>query len=291
MMYSMTGFGRHEFNVGKKLFIADIKSLNGKQFELNVKLPALLRPLEFDIRQLINEKLIRGSIDCTITLKETGEAKPVQINTDLLKAYYHQIKITADELQISSNDILTNLLKLPEVLIPVADNIEETEKQLILSGIQEAISKLTAFRQQEGQTLQNDILQRIENIQQQAKQVKPLAAERKERVRGIILQALEQLKLQNSYDEQRLEQELVYYAEKFDIAEEQTRLAQHCQYFNNHCKIATSEKGKKLGFILQEIGREINTMGSKANHAGIQQAVVTMKEELEKAKEQILNIL
>jgi uncharacterized protein (TIGR00255 family) len=287
----MTGFGRHEFTAGDKLLLVEIKSLNGKQLELNLRLPAILKPYEFEIRNILGNHLLRGSVDCFITLKKTGNAKPVQINTDLLKAYFLQMQTLAAELQINTNDVLPALLKLPEVLVPTADTLSKEEWQQIEAGLLQALSQIKEHRATEGEALWKDLCGRINNIVTYSKPLGEFATQRINKQREIIKEKLAQFVPEAEVDHNRLEQELIYYIEKIDITEEQTRLAQHCKYFFDIEAAKDMGKGKKIGFILQEIGREINTTGSKAYDADIQKIVVQMKDELEKAKEQALNIL
>ena len=288
----MTGFGRAEQNVGDKTFLVDIKSLNGKQFELQLKLPAFLKPFEFDIRKVLSVKLGRGTVDCSITLKQTGSAKPVTINVDLAKAYYQPVAQLAKELNLDASTVLSSLLKLPEVISPTGDTLTEEEWDELKKIIEAAIENLNEHRIDEGQSLQKELLLRIENIRKQQEEVIHLEPLRQQRIREGITRLLEENVGKENYDENRLEQELIYYIEKIDITEEQVRLKNHCQYFTTILKEEEGEeKGKKLSFVLQEIGREINTTGAKAYDASIQKCVVLMKDELEKAKEQILNVL
>ncbi|MEO6914500.1 MAG: YicC/YloC family endoribonuclease [Chitinophagaceae bacterium] len=291
MLKSMTGFGRTEQSLGDKTFLIDIKSLNGKQFELQLKMPAFLRPFEFDIRKVLSEKLGRGTIDCTINLKQTGSSKPVSINTDLLKAYYIPIAKLAEELQLDTSTILGSLLKLPEVIAPTGDTLTDEEWIAFKSILEAAIGELNAHRSNEGMVLQAELLLRIENILKQQAKVTELEPLRQQRIREGLQKILEEQVGKENYDQNRLEQELVYYIEKIDITEEQVRLVNHCEYFRNIIAEEDREKGKKLSFVLQEIGREINTTGAKAYDSTIQKCVVTMKDELEKAKEQVLNVL
>ncbi|MBC8034956.1 MAG: YicC family protein [Chitinophagaceae bacterium] len=291
MLKSMTGFGRAEQNVGDKTFLVDIKSLNGKQFELQLKMPAFLKPYEFEIRKLLSTGLNRGSIDCSINLKQTGSAKPVTINTDLAKAYYEPVAELARMLGLATEGILSTLLKLPEVITPTGDTLTEEEWLEFADIINTAISNLNDHRVDEGKSLENDLLLRINNIEHQQVEVIKLEPLRQIKVRENIVKLLEEHVGKENYDTNKLEQELVYYIEKIDISEEQVRLKNHCEYFRDILREAEEEKGKKLSFILQEIGREINTTGAKAYDASIQKCVVLMKDELEKAKEQILNVL
>lgn len=287
----MTGFGRAEQTVNEKTFLVEIKALNGKQFELQLKLPPLLRPYEFEIRNTLQEQLIRGTIDCMVIIKQNGTSKPVNINTDLIKAYYHQIETLAAELKIDTNSVLSALLRLPEVVTPTNDILSEGDFADFSKVLVEALNNLNQHRTDEGTVLEKDMLLRISNIKEQEEAILVLEPNRKKRIKDEINQLLEKHVGKENIDNNRMEQELIYYMEKIDIHEEQIRLHQHCEYFESILNETDEGKGKKLSFILQEIGREINTTGSKAYDADIQKCVVKMKNELEKAKEQVLNIL
>lgn len=291
MLKSMTGFGRAERTVGDKTFLVDIKSLNGKQFELQLKMPAFLKPFEFDIRKLLSEKLGRGSVDCTISLKETGNAKPVTINTDLAKAYYKPLEVLSKELGLDTSSLLSTLIKLPEVITPTSETLTDEEWTAFTGIIQSAIDNLNYHRVEEGKSLRKDLEFRIANIVKQQDEVTKLEPLRQQKIREGIKKLLEENVGKENYDNNRLEQELIYYIEKIDISEEQVRLKNHCDYFISILNEQEESKGKKLSFVLQEIGREINTTGAKAYDATIQKSVVLMKDELEKAKEQVLNVL
>lgn len=291
MLKSMTGFGRAEQTVGDKTFLVEIKALNGKQFELQLKLPPLLRPYEFDIRNLLQEHLIRGTIDCYVNIKQNGTTKPVIINTELIKAYYSQIKGLATELDIDTNSVLSALLRLPEVVTPTNDVLNEGDYKKFSEVLTGALNELNLHRTEEGASLEKDLLKRIHNIKEQEEHILALEPNRKKRIKDEIHQLLEKHVGKENIDNNRMEQELIYYMEKIDIHEEQIRLRQHCEYFIDIMNGPEEGKGKKLSFVLQEIGREINTTGSKAYDADIQKCVVKMKDELEKAKEQVLNVL
>ena len=291
MVKSMTGFGRAEETVGDKTFLVDIKSLNGKQFELQLKLPGFLKPYEFDIRRLLSEKLGRGSLDCTISLKQTGNAKPVSINTDLAKAYYETLAELSNTLNQDPSNILSTLLKLPEVITPTSDTLSAEEWKELSRVIGLAIDDLNEHRLNEGKSLGDDLQERIENISLQQEEVIKLQPLRKQKIKEGLEKLLSEHIGPENYDQNRLEQEMIYYLEKIDISEEMVRLKNHCDYFKEVLKEPEDSKGKKLSFILQEIGREINTTGSKAYDSTIQKCVVLMKDELEKAKEQVLNVL
>lgn len=291
MLKSMTGFGRAEQMVADKTFLVEIKALNGKQFELQLKLPPLLRPYEFEIRNTLQEHLIRGTIDCYVMIKQNGASKPVVINTDLIKAYYNQINQLAGELNIDTNSVLGALLRLPEVVSPSVEILDEVAFGEFMKVLKTALAELNAHREEEGQSIQKDLSTRISNIREQEEAILVFEPKRMDRIREEINQLLDKHVGQENIDKNRLEQELIYYMEKIDIHEEQIRLRQHCEYFHDILLNADPSKGKKLSFILQEIGREINTTGSKAYDADIQKCVVQMKDELEKAKEQVLNVL
>lgn len=291
MLKSMTGFGRAEKNVGDKTFLIDIKSLNGKQFELSLKLPSILKPFEFDIRRLLSERLLRGSVDCTISLKDTGSAKPVTINTDLAKAYYKALAELSAALNLDPSHILSTLVKLPEVITPSSETLTDDDWNEFKNVLIAAIDDLNFHREDEGRSLENDLISRINNILKQQEEVAKLEPLRQQKIREGITKLLEENVGKENYDGNRLEQELIYYIEKIDISEEQVRLKNHCDYFQTLLNEDGDTKGKKLSFILQEIGREINTTGSKAYDSTIQKSVVLMKDELEKAKEQVLNVL
>jgi uncharacterized protein (TIGR00255 family) len=291
MLKSMTGFGRSEKAVGDKTFLVDIKSLNGKQFELQLKLPAILKPFEFDIRKILSEDLVRGSVDCMISLKDTGSAKPVTINTDLAKAYFKALAELSEDLKLDASNILSTLVKLPEVITPSSDTLVNNEWTDFQGVLKVAIKNLNNHRLDEGAMMEKDLLLRITNIEKNQEEVIKLEPLRKQKIREGITRLLEDNVGKENYDGNRLEQELIYYIEKIDISEEQVRLKSHCEYFRTLLAEKEESKGKKLSFILQEIGREINTTGSKAYDSTIQKAVVMMKDELEKAKEQVLNVL
>lgn len=291
MLKSMTGFGRAEQAVGDKTFLIDIKSLNGKQFELNLKMPAFLKPFEFDIRKILSEGLGRGTVDCSISLKETGNAKPITINTDLAKAYFQPLSQLATQLNLPTDDLLSTIIKLPEVITPSSDTLTDEEWIQFKNVLETAIYNLTVHRVEEGKSLRNDLLLRIKNISDQQRNIMEMEPSRKTKIREGITRLLEENVGKENYDGNRLEQELIYYIEKIDISEEQVRLTNHCDYFVSVLNEPEDSKGKKLSFILQEIGREVNTTGAKAYDANIQKMVVLMKDELEKAKEQVLNVL
>lgn len=291
MLKSMTGYGRSEQAVQDKIFLIELRSLNGKQFEILLKLPQLLKPYEFEIRNILSSTLIRGSVECVITLKQNGAARPVTINTDLARAYYQPLADLSKELGLDTSAILSTLVKLPEVVTPSTDVLAETEWAAFKGVLTQALDDINNHRVEEGKVLEEDLLLRINNILDLQDKVKALEPLRKQKIRDNMNRLLEEHAGKDNFDSNRLEQELIYYIEKIDISEEQVRLANHCQYFKDILAEADDAKGKKLSFVLQEIGREINTSGAKAYDASIQKLVVLMKDELEKAKEQVLNVL
>jgi uncharacterized protein (TIGR00255 family) len=284
MLKSMTGFGRAEQNAGEKTFLVDLKSLNGKQFELQLKMPAILKPFEFDIRRIIAENCLRGSVDCSISLKDTGQAKPVTINTSLAKAYYQPLAELSNDLKLDPSHILSTLVKMPEVITPSSETLSDEEWKSFQSILQTAINNINNHRLNEGAVLEQDLLLRINNILVLQDEVAALEPQRQQKLRDGLVKLLEEKVGKENYDNNRLEQELIYYFEKIDISEEQVRLKNHCEYFKSLLNEKDESKGKKLSFVLQEIGREINTTGSKAYDASIQKCVVLMKDELKKPK-------
>jgi uncharacterized protein (TIGR00255 family) len=287
----MTGYGRAEQTIGDKTFLVEVRSLNGKQFDLRINIPALLKPFEFDIRNALNEGLQRGSVECFITIKQNGTGKPVSINTELAKAYYEPVAALAKELGLPEGDILSTLLKLPEVITASSESLSDTDWEGFQKVLKEAIYQLNEHRKNEGLSLEADLLLRVSNIEKHQEALSILAPKRRIKIKEGLVKLLEEQVGKENYDGNRLEQELIFYIEKIDISEEQVRLNNHCAYFRSILAEKEPSKGKKLSFILQEFGREINTTGSKANDVEIHQLVILMKDELEKAKEQILNVL
>ncbi len=291
MLYSMTGFGRAEAMVNGRQVVVEVKALNGKQFDVTTKLPPILRSYELDIRNMLSSLLLRGTVDLTISVKQEGASKPMVINTDLALFYYQGMKQIADQTGLPQENIISTLMRMPEVVVPDQDVLPEEDWLQVKQVIQAAAKQLMAHRRHEGAALLKDIILRINNIEVLHEKVAPLEAARMERVRARLNQGLEDVAGKDNVDPNRFEQEMIYYLERMDFSEEKIRLKQHCDYFNDTINDNDAAIGRKLNFILQEIGREINTLGSKANHAVIQQIVINMKDELEKAKEQILNIL
>lgn len=287
----MTGYGRAEKVIGDKTFLIELKSLNGKQFDLRLLLPNLLKPYEFEVRNILSESLERGSVECVITIKQNGINKPVNVNTELLKAYYKSISEVSKELNADTTQLMAAILRLPEVVTNSTEIINEKEWKDFLSLLNTVLLEINEHRKDEGKSAETDLLQRLQNIEDLQKDIKELEPLRREKIKEGLQKLLTEHVGATNYDANRLEQELIYYIEKIDISEEQVRLNNHCNYFKSILQESGKAKGKKLSFILQEFGREINTTGSKANNAEIQKKVVLMKDELEKMKEQILNVL
>ena len=290
MVKSMTGFGKGEAALRNKKITVEIRSLNSKQLDLSLRLPAVYRQSEYEIRNLIARTIQRGKVDVFVTVESQAVETSARINREVFREYLRQMN---DTLSFSGIDagydaILPVIMRLPDVVATEAEAISEEEHAALLAAVEAAAAHLDAFREQEGAILIADLLRRVELIEQYKTEVVPFEKARTETVKARILDNLSKLAV--DVDRNRLEQEIIFYLEKLDITEEKVRLTNHCNYFR---EVASSEEGagRKLGFIAQEMGREINTMGSKANEPNIQILVVKMKDELEKIKEQVLNIL
>ncbi len=291
MIYSMTGFGKAIVELPHRKITVEIKSLNSKQLDLSTRIPQIYKELEMDIRSEIARQLERGKVDFSIQIENKNNADSnAGFNVDIIKSYYTQLQSLTQSLQIPEPaDWLQTLLRLPDALKSDVVEVSEEESQAVKKAVDEAIVHLIEFRAQEGLMLQKLFTEKIGNIARLLAEVEPYEKERTEKIKARIIEALK--KIENfDYDKNRMEQEMIFYIEKLDINEEKNRLDNHLRYF-----IETMEgrygQGKKLGFISQEIGREVNTMGSKANHAELQKIVVRMKDELEQIKEQILNVM
>lgn len=290
----MTGYGKAEAVLDHKKITVEIRSLNSKQLDLTVKVPAVYRQSEYEIRNRIGKRLQRGKIDAYVSYEITGDSVPVNIDRKTFTAYFGQIREIAAENGIDWNGsaldaaVVPAVLRLPEVIQNDQQTVSETETQALKRCVEEAVDHMEQFRIQEGAILIADLLRRIDRIEQLKEEIVPFEKARTETIKTRIRENIESLGI--PFDANRLEQEMIYYIEKLDITEEKVRLQNHCKYFR---EVARGEEapGRKLGFIAQELGREINTLGSKANEATIQKKVVEMKDELEKIKEQVLNIL
>jgi len=285
MIYSMTGYGKSVLQLPTKKVTIELKSLNSKNLDLNARMPSIYREKELAIRKILADKLVRGKVDFSIYVEATAEDTSTQINTPVVKQYIEQLKNVVDG---DDMDMLKMAVRFPDALNTVREEIDENEWKTIEAEIHHAIEDLNNYRLNEGKVLEIDFNNRIVTINELLDKVIAMDPERVEGVRERLLKGVEELR--EKYDENRFEQELVYYIEKFDITEEKVRLKNHLNYFTESINSKDSN-GKKLGFISQEMGREINTIGSKSNYAPMQQLVVEMKDELEKIKEQLLNVL
>ena len=290
MIQSMTGYGKAlVVYKGKKINI-EIKSLNSKQLDLMTRIAPLYREKEMEIRQLIAEKLLRGKVDFSIWIEKDESTLATPVNTALMQNYLDQLKVFAQQNQLEGVDWMQTLIRMPEVLTKTEVEVLDDEEWVVArQGVCEAIQHLVDFRTQEGAALEKKFAEKIDNIEQLLASIEPYEKSRVEKIRSRIVDGLKQIP-EAEYDKNRLEQELIYYIEKLDISEEKQRLTNHLKYFRETMADQAGQ-GKKLGFIAQEMGREINTTGSKSNQAEMQNIVVKMKDELEQIKEQVLNAL
>ena len=290
-MKSMTGFGKATAEIPGKKVTVEVRSLNSKQLDLNLRLPYLYKEKELELRADISKQIERGKVDITVFTEATQDSLPVAINKTLAKTYYKELKSLSEELGESNQNLLSLVVKMPDVMKAEREVVEldEAEWKQIKATVDKAIDAFQKFRDDEGKTLSNEFTNRIGLIDNLLVEVVKMDAARVENIRSRIKNSLAEVIEKEKIDQNRFEQELVYYIEKLDITEEKLRLKTHIDYFLNTMKEAGS--GRKLGFISQEIGREINTIGSKANDATVQKLVVQMKDELEKIKEQLLNVL
>ena len=285
MILSMTGFGRAETVYEGTKITVDIKSLNSKNFDLNVKTPLRYKEKEFEIRKLLNDKILRGKVDCYINCESLEDSNDVKINQEVVKNYIEQLRAIASD--APDFEYLKMAVRMPDVLSTKNSELEDSEWKSLLAVVQDSVSKFIEFRQTEGNNLAEEIEKIVQNIENNLNQVAQYEEERIQPIKDRYQSALKNFE---NIDETRYYQEMVYFVEKLDISEEKVRLSQHIKYY---LEVMRNEdfNGKKLGFIAQEMGREINTLGSKANHSEIQKLVVEMKDDLEKIKEQTLNVL
>lgn len=291
MIQSMTGYGKAIVAYKEKKIHVEVKSLNSKQLDLNTRIAPLYREKEMEMRQMVAEALIRGKVDMSVWIEKEMTVDPTPINAALVENYYGQIKAIADKTGIPvPQDWFAMLLRMPDVLTKTEiEELEEEEWLAVKDAVKEALKALVDFRIQEGAALQKKFTEKIDNIAQLLADIEPFEKSRVEKIKARIVDGLQQIP-GVEYDKNRLEQELIYYIEKLDISEEKQRLTNHLKYFRDTMNEAAGQ-GKKLGFIAQEMGREINTTGSKSNQAEMQNIVVKMKDELEQIKEQVLNAL
>lgn len=291
MIKSMTGYGKTESELDNKKITVEIKTLNSKQLDLNTRMPSAYRAKELEIRNILSQGLERGKIELNIQLEQNGEDSNFSINKALARKYYDQLKGLADDLDQSDfSNYLPIILKMPDVLKADKEDLDENEWIKLEKIIKDAITQVDEFRLQEGKLLQKEISDRVFTIVKLLEEVEPFETVRIDQIKERIQKNLDSLQTDLKIDQNRFEQELIYYIEKIDITEEKVRLKQHCDYFLETI-VCDGSLGKKLGFISQEIGREINTLGSKANEVNMQKIVIQMKDELEKIKEQLFNIL
>lgn len=287
----MTGYGKAECELAQKKVTIEVKSLNSKQLELNTRMPGIYREKELEMRREISDRLIRGKIDFSLFAESLGVESNTVINSSMVKNYFAQLSEISSELGIPVNaNTLQIIMQMPDVVKSTREELNEDEWKKIQAGIHEALDALDIFRIQEGISLTKDIVFNLNTITTLLEQIQPYELERSTRVKERILEGLKELSSPEGVDHNRLEQEMIFYLEKLDINEEKVRLSNHCSYFMETLEL-DEPVGKKLGFISQEIGREINTLGSKANHTEMQKLVIGMKDALERIKEQLLNAL
>ena len=286
----MTGFGKAEVKLKQLYLNIEIRSLNSKFLDLNIKTPSIFKEIDLSIRSIIKDEVKRGKVELTLHYEKTSEEQNISFNKEQVLNYYNQIKTLKTELNDKSeSDILAQVLKLPDIIQHYKEELKGSDQKIILKGILEACVELNKFRSKEGESLGKIISNYVKNIQSQIKEIEKFEKERLPEIKTKLNKAIDELQLKDKIDNKRLEQEIIYYSEKIDITEEKVRLNEHCNYFLK--TLNEKQSGKKLGFISQEMGREINTLGSKAHNLSIQKIVVNMKDELEKIKEQVLNIL
>lgn len=291
MLLSMTGYGRTQTTFRDKLIIVEIRSLNSKYTDLRLKLPSGYRGHEPDVRKMINDQAERGKVDVMVDIKSGEGDEEYRLNEPLFKKYYRELKALADELNMDTTHILPAILKLPNIATSQEQEPDKEEWQSVKAGIQKTIDQFLAFRISEGEAMEKDMRKRVKNIRAFTQELPSHEQERIEKLRQRLHQNLEEHLSKDQIDENRFEQEILFYLEKMDITEEKVRLEQHCVHFLEELDKEVTMKGRKLSFIAQEMGREINTMGAKAYSSGIQRLVVGMKDELEKIKEQVANSL
>jgi len=285
MILSMTGYGKKETQWEDRLISLEIRALNSKTADVNLRTPAYLRELDTVFRKHLASRMHRGKIDLTIYVEFNGENAPTKINTQIVNSYIKQLESLAEA---TPSERLALAMRLPDTLTSERNSLSESEKKILFKLLDQVIDEITHYRKEEGESLEKDFMHRIGKIENYLEDVKKIDPERNQKVKAKLRNALDELEVE--IDHNRFEQELIYYLEKFDITEEKVRLTNHLAYFKKAMS-STEPIGKKLGFIAQEIGREINTIGSKANQAELQKIVVQMKDELEKIKEQLLNVL
>lgn len=291
MLLSMTGFGRANGIWQNKSINIEVKSLNSKFTDLRLKLPNNYKDKETDLRKIIQDDIIRGKIEFTMEIISNDEQEALSLNIPLFKKYFSALNQLKNDLNLEQVDLMQSILRMPNVIGSETNKLEEKEWKFVQDLVQKALVDLKGYRHSEGNALAADLEQRIQTIEHLLLQIEPYEQNRVDKLREKLLSSANEFVRKESFDQNRFEQEVMYYLEKIDITEEKVRLSQHCSYFLDTLKGKDHQKGRKLGFITQEIGREINTLGAKANDSNIQKIVVQMKDELEKIKEQIANIV
>ena len=287
----MTGYGKAECELALKKITVEVRSLNSKVLDVNTRIPGVYREKEIEIRRELSDRLIRGKVDFNIFSESLGVESNSAINSSMVKSYFKQLSEISRQLELPVNEVtLQIIMQLPDVVKTTRDELDDNEWKLIVGAIREAMDAMDIFRIQEGVSLYNDIVLNINTIKTLLDQISPYEYERVSKVKERILEGLKELATPDGVDHNRLEQEMIFYLEKLDVNEEKVRLGNHCSYFLETLEL-DEPVGKKLGFIAQEIGREINTLGSKANHTEMQKLVIGMKDSLERIKEQLLNAL
>ena len=289
MLLSMTGYGRVSQTFGEKTISIEIRSLNSKYSDVRVKVPQNYKEKEVEVRKIVIDKVERGKIDLTLEISSNEGDDNYGLNIALFKKYHHELSKLATELNIPDGDMLQAILRLPNVVSTAAEFINEEEWEQVKDTLHKAIDKFQQYRAAEGEAMEQDMMLRVNNISSLLKQLEPFEQDRITRLRQRLHQNLEEHLGKDKIDENRFEQEILFYLEKIDLTEEKVRLEQHCKYYLEELAKDKSQKGRKLSFISQEMGREINTMGAKAYSSDIQRIVVGMKDELEKIKEQVAN--
>jgi uncharacterized protein (TIGR00255 family) len=291
MLYSMTGFGRASRSIAEKSIMAEVRSLNSKFTDLRFKVPNNFKEREHEFRRIITDRTERGKIDAIVEVKSLMGEEGYSINAPLFRRYFRQITELSDELNVPAGDIVQTILRIPNVVSTEDSELSEEEWEAIMSVVEEALDQFDHFRLTEGAAMEQDLRSRIINIRELLQKVPTHEVERVDRLRQRLRQNLDEFMGKENVDENRFEQEVLFYLEKMDISEEKVRLEQHCIFFLEQLELEGKSKGRKLSFISQEMGREINTLGAKAYSAEIQRLVVAMKDELEKIKEQVANVL
>lgn len=291
MLYSMTGYGKAVGKIANRGVSVEIKSVNSKHLDLNLRLSNVFRSKEMELRRLLGDLLLRGRVEVSVTEDYLPDNSGSLINREVFKRYYADLKILCQELRLAEEGLLATIMRIPDIFIIETSDLDETDWAELQAIVERAVADFVDFRCQEGATLATDLLARLHLIEQYAAQVAQIAPLRVQAIRQRLNDDLQQWLNPEAIDRNRFEQEVVYYLEKLDVTEELVRLCSHCRYFIAEIQNDTTDKGKKLNFIAQEIGREMNTIGSKANHADMQTYVVQMKDELEKIKEQLMNVM